>query len=183
MANYTKNYNLVLPEQDDYYDVAQFNSNADAIDAQMAETEQKIAGLNPKLDTIIQKIGTLDTLIQKVSILDTLIQQINALDNKIGTISDIGTNTLYGLLNTRKDVFKSWNRYTYINATTTLNGSVAIQPVNPARCFVLVERISTSDGVERPYSYTLTESSIEVSHNNWTISGTINLAFTVIELY
>lgn len=163
MANYTKNYNLILPEQEDYYDVAQFNSNASAIDTQMAETEQKISGLNTKLDNLLTKI--------------------NALDSKLGTAADTGSNTLYGLLNSRKGIFKSWNRYIYTSIKSTFSGKITIQPVDPARCIVLVERLGTTDGTIKHYTYTLNESSIYITHSGWTSDGTIDLAFTVLELY
>ena len=163
MANYTKNYNLILPEQEDYYDVAQFNSNASAIDTQMAETEQKISGLNTKLDNLLTKI--------------------NALDNKLGTAADTGSNTLYGLLNSRKEVFKSWNRYTYTNTGGQPSYKIAIKTVNPTRCIVLVERLLNTDSAIRPYQYVLNADHIYVSHANWTSSGVLGLAFTVVELY
>ena len=163
MANYTKNYNLILPEQEDYYDVEQFNSNADTIDAQMAETEQKITGLNSKLDELLEKIS--------------------ALDNKLGTAADTGSSTLYGLLNSRKEVFKSWNRYTYTNTGGQPSYKIAIKTVDPTRCIVLVERLLNTDSAIRPYQYVLNADHIYVSHANWTSSGVLGLAFTVVELY
>ncbi len=163
MANYTKNYNLILPEQEDYYDVAQFNSNASAIDTQMAETEQKISGLNTKLDNLLTKI--------------------NALDSKLGTAADTGSNTLYGLLNNRKEVFKSWNRYTYTNTGGQGNNKITITPVNPKKCIVLVERVLNTDTAIQPYQYVLNADHIYVSHANWVSSGVLGLAFTVVELY
>ncbi len=163
MANYTKNYNLILPEQEDYYDVEQFNSNADAIDAQMAETEQKITGLNSKLDELLEKIS--------------------ALDSKLGTAADTGSNTLYGLLNSRKDVFKSMKRYTYTSTGGQSNYRIPINTVDPTKCFVLVERIVNTNSTLSSYSWSLNADHIYVSHANWTSSGVLGLAFTVVELY
>ncbi len=57
MAEFTENYNLIKPSEEDYYDVQDFNENMDTIDAQMAETEAEIEGLGQKLDGIDAKIG------------------------------------------------------------------------------------------------------------------------------
>lgn len=38
MANYTENFNLIKPEDDEYYDVADFNENMDVIDAALTES-------------------------------------------------------------------------------------------------------------------------------------------------
>ena len=39
------------------------------------------------------------------------------------------------------------------------------------------------DGTIKHYTYTLNESSIYITHSGWTSDGTIDLAFTVLELY
>ncbi len=36
MAKYTENFNLIKPEDDEYYDVADFNENMDIIDEELA---------------------------------------------------------------------------------------------------------------------------------------------------
>lgn len=38
MAKYTENFNLIKPEDDEYYDVADFNENMDIIDEALAES-------------------------------------------------------------------------------------------------------------------------------------------------
>lgn len=42
MSDYTKNYNLKKPYPDDFFDVNDFNSNADIIDASLNNLDKKI---------------------------------------------------------------------------------------------------------------------------------------------
>ena len=51
MASYTENYNLTKPDEADYYDIAEFNANMDAIDEGMAETAVAVAGVSEKIGT------------------------------------------------------------------------------------------------------------------------------------
>ena len=46
MATFTEHYDLIKPGTDDYYDVADFNENMDAIDTQLYQAEQDMAGKN-----------------------------------------------------------------------------------------------------------------------------------------
>lgn len=49
MATFTEHYDLIKPGTDDYYDVADFNENMDAIDTQLYQTEQDMAGVSEKI--------------------------------------------------------------------------------------------------------------------------------------
>ena len=49
MASYTENYNLTKPDEADYYDIAEFNANMDAIDCCIAETAAEVAGVSEKI--------------------------------------------------------------------------------------------------------------------------------------
>lgn len=49
MATFTEHYDLIKPGTDDYYDVADFNENMDAIDAQLYQAEQDMAGVSEKI--------------------------------------------------------------------------------------------------------------------------------------
>lgn len=163
MANYTENYNLIMPAQEDYYNVQEFNDNMEAIDTGMAELEAEVSGLGAKLDELSEKLA--------------------ALDGKIGTQEDTaGTDTLYGLLKNNRQVFKSWNRYTYSNVDPTTNAEIPIQEVDASRCIVLVERTCNSYNLLKRYNYTLENTRICISHDSAS-SGYLRLAFTVIELY
>ena len=95
---------------------------------------------------------------------------------KIGAIGEI-------LENLGRTGIKSANRYIYTSINSTFSGKIAIQPVDPAHCIVLVERLGTTDGTIKHYTYTLNESSIYITHSGWTADGTIDLAFTIVEFY
>lgn len=49
MATFTEHYDLIKPGTDDYYDVADFNENMDAIDTQLYQAEQDMAGISEKI--------------------------------------------------------------------------------------------------------------------------------------
>ena len=51
MATYTENYDLTLPETEDYFDIADYNSNLETIDTLMAENESVVKEVNEKLGT------------------------------------------------------------------------------------------------------------------------------------
>mgnify|MGYP006972964840 CR=1 FL=1 len=48
MSTFTENYDFIKPDNEDYYDIQDFNENMDAIDAQLAQAEQKAAALSIK---------------------------------------------------------------------------------------------------------------------------------------
>ena len=51
MSTFTENYSLIKPDEEDYYDVADFNENMDTIDTLMAETETEMANISNKIGT------------------------------------------------------------------------------------------------------------------------------------
>ena len=51
MSTFSENYCLIKPDEEDYYDVADFNENMDTIDALMAETEGVLGEINEKIGT------------------------------------------------------------------------------------------------------------------------------------
>lgn len=53
MAKYTENFNLIKPEDDEYYDVADFNENMDIIDEALSEN----SGASEQLQGIISPDG------------------------------------------------------------------------------------------------------------------------------
>ena len=64
MATYTENYNLTMPEEDDYYNVETFNENFEAIDTLMAESETNISVVNEKIGTPVESGRTLFSLLE-----------------------------------------------------------------------------------------------------------------------
>ena len=51
MATYTNNYNLTMPEAEDFFKIQDFNENFEAIDTLMAENDSAVQEVNEKLGT------------------------------------------------------------------------------------------------------------------------------------
>ncbi len=115
MATFTTNYDLIKPGNDDYYDIADFNENMDAIDGQLSLTEQEVTrvkeeleelksgmGQNESLSAIERKIGnhTDQTNTTLFGAIATHKKATDTTDRKIGNATDQSTNTLFGLLKT-----------------------------------------------------------------------------------
>ena len=64
LATFTENYNLIKPDEADYYDVADFNENMDTLDAAMATVETEIDGISEKIGTPASEGDTLFSLLQ-----------------------------------------------------------------------------------------------------------------------
>lgn len=156
MATFTENYNLIKPSEEDYYDVQDFNENMDAIDGQLAETAEEVDGIG----------------------------------NKIGTAADEGGETVFGKLNQICEgmaglrLVKSIQRVTYAAPKGSQEGVCNISPVNPERCFVLLERLldSAGSGVNS-ISYTLEETEIALSYSSYASTNGLKLGFWIIEFY
>ena len=81
MAEYTKNYNLKKPDEEEFYNVSDFNGNMDIMDT-------KIKALNDSIES-----GSDDEALQEVK------QDIQNVDGKIGSSVDgTGTASLFGKL-------------------------------------------------------------------------------------
>lgn len=63
MSTFTENYSLIKPDEADYYDVADFNENMDAIDTLMAETEQEMTAISEKIGTPTEEGQTIFSLL------------------------------------------------------------------------------------------------------------------------
>ena len=114
MATYTENYSLILPEEEDLYDVNDYNKNFNAIDA-----------------------------------------ELTALTETVETLSAAPAS-----------VIKSIQRVTFAPERETTSGSVSIQPVNPSKCFVILEHLQdniSSAGLQK-IDYTLNATSISITH-------------------
>ncbi len=68
MSTFTENYDLIKPDEGDYFDVQDFNENFDAIDGQMALTEQEIAGVHEKIGTPAESGQTIFSLLNHMEI-------------------------------------------------------------------------------------------------------------------
>ncbi len=57
MPNYTPNYNLIKPTQDEFYDVDDFNKNADKVDEALKEINNKINEIEVPVTSVNNKTG------------------------------------------------------------------------------------------------------------------------------
>lgn len=60
MSTFTEHYSLIMPSQEDYYDVQDFNENTEALDGLLFEQETAIANVGEKVDGISNKLGNPD---------------------------------------------------------------------------------------------------------------------------
>ena len=76
MATYTENYNLLLTEAEDYFDITDYNENFEAIDTLMAENDAVVNEVNKKLGvpdenetffSLLKTGGSIIKSIQKVT--------------------------------------------------------------------------------------------------------------------
>jgi hypothetical protein len=67
MATYTENYNLIKPDEEDYYDVTDFNENMDTLDGAMAAAENAAAEISAKIGTPAESGQTLFSLLSQKS--------------------------------------------------------------------------------------------------------------------
>ena len=59
MSTFTENYDFIKPDNEDYYDIQDFNENMDAIDAQLAQAEQKAAAIQASIATAEERLEQL----------------------------------------------------------------------------------------------------------------------------
>ena len=112
MATFTTNYDLIKPGTEDYYDIADFNENMDAIDGQLSLTEQEMNKVKQELEEIKTGMGQSDAL--------------SAIDKKIGNSSDQTNATLFGAIATHKKVIDEINTKLgplYTDATMVSTGN------------------------------------------------------------
>ena len=56
MAKYTENFNLIKPEDDEYYDVTDFNENMDIIDEALAESTGGADKIGEPEDSVLSTV-------------------------------------------------------------------------------------------------------------------------------
>ena len=99
MAEYSEHYNLKKPSQDDFYNVDDFNDNADKIDMALYSAEQKLG--QAAQESTLEGVKT-DVTGVKADVADVK-SNVAAVSNKIGTATDTGgsdkAGTVMGKLN------------------------------------------------------------------------------------
>ena len=121
MSTFTENYDFIKPDNEDYYDIQDFNENMDAIDAQLAQAEQKAAAIQASIATAEESLA--------------------AINKKLGTPPD--GQSISSLLQNGGSVIRSIQYVVYAAPKTpSYGGTLTIQEVAPEKTFVITERLN-----------------------------------------
>lgn len=154
MSTFTENYSLIKPDEEDYYDVNDFNENMDTIDAQLFATEQSIDGVS-------EKIGS-------------------SADSGVSTVFG-QLNQIHSAVSQGGSMIKSIQRVVVSIKTNNQNSTTSINTVDTAKCIVLMDIMTNAD-VEYSMNYTLNTNNIYVETTSG-YTKTVSLSFWIIEFY
>lgn len=153
MATYTENFDLIKPDDEEYYDVADFNANMDIIDEALAESAGGADKIGEPSDTGLNTVfGKMNGFISEDGQGVRIIKSIQRI-----------TDSLRGS--------ESWATKTY-----------PIKPVNLERSLIIMERLGGDTDFTPGITYTPAENSITISYYFSTVH-TAYLGFWVIEFY
>lgn len=159
MSTFTENYDFIKPDNEDYYDIQDFNENMDAIDAQLAQAEQKAAAIQASIATAEESLA--------------------AINKKLGTPPD--GQSISSLLQNGGSVIRSIQYVVYTAPKSpSYGGSVTIQTVNLEKTFVITERLNNNFDSLINFSYTLSSNAITVKHTGCDVD-TVKIGFWVVE--
>ena len=159
MSTFTENYDFIKPDNEDYYDIQDFNENMDAIDAQLAQAEQKVAAIQASIATAEEPLA--------------------AINKKLGTPPD--GQSISSLLQNGGSVIRSIQYVVYTAPKSpSYGGSVTIQTVNLEKTFVITERLNNNFDSLINFSYTLSSNAITVKHTGCDVD-TVKIGFWVVE--
>ena len=141
MSTFTENYDFIKPDNEDYYDIQDFNENMDAIDAQLAKAEQKAAAIQASIATAEESLA--------------------AINKKLGTPPD--GQSISSLLQNGGSVIRSIQYVVYAAPKTpSYGGTLTIQEVTPEKTFVITERLNNISDSLINFSYTLSSNAITI---------------------
>ena len=159
MSTFTENYDFIKPDNEDYYDIQDFNENMDAIDAHLAQAEQKAAAIQASIATAEETLA--------------------AINKKLGTPPD--GQSISSLLQNGGSVIRSIQYVVYTAPKSpSYGGSVTIQTVNLEKTFVITERLNNNFDSLINFSYTLSSNAITVKHTGCDVD-TVKIGFWVVE--
>lgn len=159
MSTFTENYDFIKPDNEDYYDIQDFNENMDAIDAQLAQAEQKVAAIQASIATAEETLA--------------------AINKKLGTPPD--GQSISSLLQNGGSVIRSIQYVVYTAPKSpSYGGSVTIQTVNLEKTFVITERLNNNFDSLINFSYTLSSNAITIKHTGCDVD-TVKIGFWVVE--
>ena len=147
MSTFTENYDFIKPDNEDYYDIQDFNENMDAIDAQLAQAEQKVAAIQASIATAEETLA--------------------AINKKLGTPPD--GQSISSLLQNGGSVIRSIQYVVYAAPKTpSYGGTLTIQEVTPEKTFVITERLNNISDSLINFSYTLSSNAITIKPVSYT---------------
>lgn len=159
MSTFTENYDFIKPDNEDYYDIQDFNENMDAIDAQLAQAEQKAAAIQASIATAEESLA--------------------AINKKLGTPPD--GQSISSLLQNGGSVIRSIQYVVYTAPKSpSYGGTVTIQTVNLEKTFIITERLNNNFDSLLNFSYTLSSNAITVKHTGCDVD-TVKIGFWVVE--
>ena len=159
MSTFTENYYLIKPDNEDYYDIQDFNENMDAIDAQLAQAEQKVAAIQASIATAEESLA--------------------AINKKLGTPPD--GQSISSLLQNGGSVIRSIQYVVYTAPKSpSSGGTLTIQTVNLEKTFVITERLNNDSDYLLNFSYTLSSNAITIKHTSCNVD-TVKIGFWVVE--
>lgn len=159
MSTFTENYDFIKPDNEDYYDIQDFNENMDAIDAQLAQAEQKVAAIQASIATAEETLA--------------------AINKKLGTPPD--GQSISSLLQNGGSVIRSIQYVVYTAPKSpSYGGTVTIQTVNLEKTFIITERLNNNFNSLLNFSYTLSSNAITVKHTGCDVD-TVKIGFWVVE--
>ena len=159
MSTFTENYDFIKPDNEDYYDIQDFNENMDAIDAQLAQAEQKVAAIQASIATAEEILA--------------------AINKKLGTPPD--GQSISSLLQNGGSVIRSIQYVVYTAPKSpSYGGTVTIQTVNLEKTFIITERLNNNFDSLLNFSYTLSSNAITVKHTGCDVD-TVKIGFWVVE--
>ncbi len=159
MSTFTENYDFIKPDNEDYYDIQDFNENMDAIDAQLAQAEQKAAAIQASIATAEESLA--------------------AINKKLGTPPD--GQSISSLLQNGGSVIRSIQYVVYAAPKTpSYGGTLTIQEVAPEKTFVITERLNNISDSLINFSYTLSSNAITNKHTGCNVD-VVKIGFWVVE--
>ncbi len=174
-GSYTKNYNLLKPDDKDFYDIEHINGNMDIVDEELDKLNQKTMQLDETVADISGLIGV-KTDTGGTNTEGTVMAKLNALLSKVS--SGVG--------------IKSVQRGSFVedfNVETVKTTRINISTVNPQKTFVIINGglsagYSNSSSAVRGYVGTVASTYFNYCAGRASLTiGAGTVGYQVIEFY
>lgn len=187
MSEFTGNYNFIKPSETDYYDVQDFNENMDAIDTQMAKTEEEVVKTAAELEKTTAELGKAKAeLAQTTAQTIRTANEVAGVSGKIGSYGDTRPETLFGQLrgiaNSGNGGVRVVKSIQHLMMTILSSETANIQTVDPSRCVVIWQRMQDKNNMYGYVSYTLTATQF-TGKVSQTSSDRVSIDVYIIEFY